>query len=281
MAALRTRQAPALLGAVAAALVALPPPAIGLQGRPSDSVDGRGVLGRMHAAYAGRWYQSLAFVQHTTFIRPDGTRDTVTWYESLKGPDLLRIDFGAPTAGRGGIFTAESSFVFRDGKLFRSGAEGNPFLPVLMGVYLQPVEQTVRGLAHHGIDVAKMHRAVWEGRPAFVVGAANAADSVMPQFWVDAERLVVVRMRVPPAPGAPPMDIRIDDYVPVGGGWLGTRIAISLNGAPRQLEEYTEWSTQAPIADALFDRQQWVTASHWAMGERTGSIWTGRSQSRQ
>lgn len=218
-------------------------------------------------------------MQRTTFVRADGTRDTATWYESLKGADQLRIDFGAPANGRGGVFTGESSFVFREGKLFRSGSEGNPFLPLIMGVYLQPVDVTLRGVTHHGFDVGKVHRAVWQGRPVLVVGAASPADSGVPQFWVDTTRWLVVRMRAAggAAPGAPLLDVRLDDYVRVGGGWLATSVAILAEGKPRQLEEYMEWSDRVPIADALFDRQQWVTAGHWAPGERPATLWTKRS----
>jgi hypothetical protein len=86
------------------------------------ATDGRTILERMHKEYADRWYPSIAFVQKTTLVRETGQRDTSTWYESLKGPNLLRIDIGA----------------------------------------------------------------------IYVVGAA-AGDSTKPQFWVDAERLVVVR----------------------------------------------------------------------------------------
>lgn len=244
-----------------------------------NPTDGRMVLARMHAAYAGRWYESLAFVQHTTIIRADGGRDTSTWYETLKGPDLLRIDFGDPAAGRGVIYTAESTFVFRDARLARSGAEGNPFLPLVMGVYLQPVEATVRGLAHHGIDVSKGGRAVWEGRPAFIVGATNEADSAAPQFWVDSALLVVVLMRVPASGSRPALEARIDDYVPVDDAWLGTRIAISFGGVPRQFEEYTEWTTRLALPDSLFDRQHWVTPGHWAGAERSSDIWRKRTGS--
>src|SRR5438094_559000 len=86
-----------------------------------------------------------------------GVRDSATWYESVKGPNLLRIGLGDPSAGRGVVYTAESSFVFRDGKLASSSADGNPFLPLIMGVYLQPVEETERQLAHHGVDVSKAY----------------------------------------------------------------------------------------------------------------------------
>jgi hypothetical protein len=238
-----------------------------------DPHDGLGVLERMHAAYAGRWYSSLAFVQRTTLVRAGGTRDTATWYESLKGPDLLRIDIGNPGAGRGVIFTAESSFVFREGRLARSGAEGNPFLPLVMGVYLQPVDRTAQGAKHHGFDLAKMCSRTWEGRAVYVVGAAAPADTLSPQFWVDVEKLVVVRMRVPGPGGGSPLDIRLDDYVRVDDGWLGTRVTISREGTPVQLEEYTEWSTDVALPDSLFDRQRWVTGGHWASAARPAAIW--------
>src|SRR6266576_3387843 len=77
--------------------------AVALLCASSEPHDGRDILERMHAAYAGRWYSSLAFVQRTTLVRAGGQHDTATWYESLKGPDLLRIDFGDPAAGRGAI----------------------------------------------------------------------------------------------------------------------------------------------------------------------------------
>src|ERR1044072_2571275 len=113
------------------------PPAAGLAGPPPAPapVDGRAVLRRMQDAYAGKWYQSVAFVQKTTLFRPGGVRDSATWYESIKGPNLLRIVLGAPAAGRGVVSPAESSFVFRAGELAWSAAAGTPFLPLIMGVY--------------------------------------------------------------------------------------------------------------------------------------------------
>jgi hypothetical protein len=240
---------------------------------PNDPATGTAVLERMHAAYAGRWYTMLAFVQKTTFMKPGGERDTATWYESFKGPDNMRIDFGDPRAGRGILFTAESSFAFREGQRARAGAEGNPFLPLVMGVYLQPVAATVRGASHHGFDVTKAHRAAWDGRPVYVVGAATPADSTAPQFWVDADRLVVVRVRVPMRSGAGLLDIRLDGYVPLGGGWLATRVSIAFEGKPLQLEEYTEWSDGVAIPDSLFERARWVSGGHWAGGPRSAPLW--------
>ena len=52
-------------------------------------------IARMNEAYRGHWYNTLTFGQKTTYVRPDGTRDTITWFESIKGADRLRIDFDA------------------------------------------------------------------------------------------------------------------------------------------------------------------------------------------
>src|SRR5262245_16103466 len=91
--------------------------------------DGTAVLERMRDAYAGKWYHTLTFVQKTTTTRDDGTKNVATWYESLRhtsaGGVQLRIDFGDPAAGNGVLYTADSSWRFRDGKLARASADGN------------------------------------------------------------------------------------------------------------------------------------------------------------
>ena len=238
--------------------------------------DGRAVLRRMHDAYAGKWYQSVAFVQKTMLFRPGGVRDSATWYESVKGPNLLRIGLGDPSAGRGVVYTAESSFVFRDGKLASSSADGNPFLPLIMGVYLQPVEETERQLAHHGVDVSKAYRTTLDGHPALVVGAAAESDTTGARFWVDPEKLVVLRIQTAPAGTRPALDVRLADYVRLGDGWFGTTIRMSAQGAPLQNEDYVEWSERVALPDSLFDRTRWVTSGDWATAERPASLWKKR-----
>lgn len=238
---------------------------------------GRDVLERMHRMYEGRWYRTLAFVQMTTFVRPGGARDTSTWFESILGADQLRIDIGNPANGRGILFTADSTFRYRDGVVQRATAEGNPFLPVIQGVYLQPVDVTIRQLAHHHVDAAKSYVATWQGRQVWVVGASSADDTTSGQFWVEPERLVAVRMMLPTQPGQPGIDVHLKDYVPVGRAWLATTIDILQNGQPVQLEEYTAWTTGIQLPEALFNRQRLVTEGHWANQPRTTPLWTLRA----
>jgi hypothetical protein len=234
------------------------------QGAPKNGVD---VLTRMHDAYAGKWYHTLTFTQRTTQYRPDGTTNDATWYESLRHTAdngvQLRIDIGAPAAGNGMLYTADSTAVVRAGKLASARAGGNEFLPMIEGVYVQPVAKTVAELKSTGVDLTKVARGSWEGRPVWIVGVTSAADSTVQQFWIDAERNVVVRMILAPAPTTPVMDIHLGKYERLGGGWLATKIDMLVGGKPRQTEQYMGWKADIPLAAGLFDPATWTTAPHW------------------
>lgn len=228
---------------------------------------GTEVLQRMHDAYAGKWYKTLTFVQKTTIRRRDGTDTVITWYETLRYTDAhrtqLRIDQGDLSAGNGVLYTADSSWVVRAGKLTATRPNGNEFLPLIEGVYMQPVARTVKDLDSAKIDMQRVSRADWQGRPAWIVGALSASDSTATQFWVDIERNVVVRMLLSPGGTGPMLDIHLDGYVPLAGGWLATKIVMTQGGQPRQSEEYSGWKANVPLEDELFSVEKWTSARHW------------------
>ena len=233
-------------------------------------VSGGELLQRMHDAYAGKWYKTLTFVQRTTITRPNGVVDTTTWYEALKSPDRLRIDVGDPAKGNGALYTADSLYVVRGGKITRTMASGNPFLPFVAGVYDQPVATTLRQLAPYNFDLSRIRTDTWEGRPAYVVGAASPDDLTSPQFWIDSDRLVAVRflVKLSPAPDAKPNDIRLESYVPVGGGWLATHVAIMEDGVVRQAEDYSDWRGDVGLPGDFFVAERWSDVPHWFRGKQ-------------
>jgi len=236
----------------------------------STPKSGEEVLQRMHDAYAGKWYRTLTFVQKTTRYRNDGTTNVATWFESLEhagpGATRLRIDVGDPSAGNGILYTADSTSRLSAGKLTSAQSGGNEFLPMIEGVYMQPVSQTLAELKDTGIDMAKVMKGEWRNRPVWIVGAASRSDTTSPQFWIDVERNVVVRMILVPAPNAGAMDIHLDGYVPLERGWLATKVAMSANGKPLQTEEYSEWKANVDLPKSLFDPATWTTSPHWAKG---------------
>jgi len=217
---------------------------------------GADVLERMRAKYWGKWYQTLEFSQRTTLFGRNSVREEI-WFERLwQSPTrgtLLRIDAGDQALGNSTINTADSGYVLRGGKLVQASANGNFFLPLIEGVYMQPVGRTVRDLASARIDMNKVYHGEWQGESVWVVGAASASDSVSPQFWVEGKRLVVVRVLIVLAPGQPPLDVHLDQYVKTGGGWLATHISMFSGGKPRQLEDYYDWKRGIAIDPAVFE----------------------------
>jgi hypothetical protein len=233
-----------------------------------DPKTGAEVLRRMHDAYAGKWYATLTFTQKTTQFRPDKDPVISTWYESLRYvPQVgtqLRIDTGDPALGNGVLYTADSTWVVRGGTMTSARGGGNEFLPLIEGVYMQPVERTVRELGTTNVDMRRVTRGRWHDRDAWIVGVAAPTDTTAPQFWIDAERNVIVRMILSPAPSTPVLDIRLEDYVQLAGGWLATRIEMYSAGKPRQFEQYSDWKANVDLSPALFDVSSWTTAPHWA-----------------
>jgi len=231
----------------------------------STPKSGSEVFQRMHDAYAGKWYRSLTFVQTTTQRRPDGTDAVSTWYESLRqngNATQLRIDVGDPSAGNGVLYTADSVWRVRDGKLSAASAGGNEFLPLIEGVYFNPVSQTLRELDSTHIDMSRVSEGSYQGRRVWIVGA-SPSDTTTPQIWIDAERNVAVRAILSPAPSVPVLDIHLDGYVPIENAWLATKITMTQGGVPRQAEEYRDWKVNVDLPASLFDVATWTTAPHW------------------
>lgn len=251
-------------GLVALALLALShSPAVSIAQAVSP---GRAALEKMNAAYRGKWYKTLTFVQKTTTFPDSAAPRVQTWWESLRyTPERgvqLRIDRGDLTIGSGSLQTADSTWIVRNGALAQVRPDGNEFLPLIEGVYVQPLNRTEREVSAIGVDLSKAVKRTWEGRPTTVVGSASLTDTTSSQFWVDDERQVVVRMIVSQRTGGA-LDVILGGYERLAGGWLATKVDIYIGGKLRQREEYSEWKADIALTDALFDPAQWAVAPHW------------------
>jgi len=229
---------------------------------------GRALVDQMRAAYAGKWFSTLTFVQKTTIVRADGTRLEQTWFESLRAPDTLRIDVAPLSAGNGSLNRPDAVVVVRAGKVASTRTDGNPFLPFVVGIYTQPLETSIAQMAPQRFDLNAMHTIDVAGQRTFVVGTSKPGDLTVPQFWVDAARLVVVRALLPSSAsaGAALLDITLGNYVKAGGGWVALKVSMSIGGTLRQMEEYTDVRANTDLPADLFDPAKWMDAKHWAAG---------------
>jgi hypothetical protein len=221
--------------------------------------DGESVVRAMHDRYAGRWYRTLAFTQKTTFSPPDRPERVEMWEEYARIPGALRIERGG---GRGAIYARDSTFVIAGDSVVRRMVGRNELMTLGFDVYGQAPDVTLRQLREAGFDLGRFRTDTWEGRPVYVVGA-GPGDLRSQQFWVDAERLVFVRMLSPvPSDSTRTQDLRFFDYRPAGRGWIAAQVEIVDGGRRVFHEEYSNIRVDIPLDSSLWVPDQWRTARH-------------------
>jgi hypothetical protein len=233
------------------------------QARRTDPTNGTDVIRAMHDRYAAVWYRTLTFSQTTTLTLPDGGTLVQQWLEAGKFPGRLRID--TDTARRSGvIYNRDTVYRFTNGKLAASSPDMNELLILGFDVYTQPVERTVEVLRGRGVDLSIVSQSSWEGRPVFVVGA-KSGDTLSKQFWIDAERLLFVRLleTATTAAGQRHVEYRFLKYVPHGKAWVSEEVLGLRDGKPSLHEIYANVRIDVPLEDETFDPARYATFTPW------------------
>jgi hypothetical protein len=229
---------------------------------------GEDVLGAMRARYAGKWYRTLTFRQKTSRMLPNGTWKVETWYEAMKLPGRLRIDFEPVNAGNGVLYARDSQFVASNGKVIQSGPGLNDLLLLGFDVYENSPARTAVLLRRQGIDLNRVHETIFEGRPMVVVGALRG-DLRRKQAWIDADRMYFVRLIEPTrADSSKVQDIRFVNYERRGEAWLAPRVEIYNDGKLVFYEDYSDVRTDVPLDDSIFAPTPWKNSRHWMAGSR-------------
>ena len=241
-----------------------PPPAPSAPAeRESEFLTGQGVVEAMHARYLGKWYTTMTFRQKTSRLLANGKWNVQTWYEAMKLPGKLRIDFDPVSAGNGVLYARDSQFVVQNGRLLRGDPGINPLLLLGFDVYTATVAHTTTRLRREGFDMSAVHETTFQGKPMIVVGAQKG-DYNRKQFWIDKERLLFVRMLEPtPRDTSKMQDIRFVNYEPRGAAWVAPRVEIWSEGKLVFYEDYDDIKVNVELDDALFQPKQWKAARHW------------------
>ena len=232
---------------------------------------GAEVVDAMRDRYVGKWYTTLTFKQKTSRLLPSGKWNVQTWWEAMKIPGRLRIDFDPVRAGNGVLYARDSQFVVQNGRALRGDPGINPLLLLGFDVYAAPVAYTTTRLRREGFDLTRVHETTFQGRPVIVVGARKG-DYNRKQFWVDAERMLFVRMLEPtPRDTTKMQDIRFVNYERLGGGWIAPRVEIWSEGKLVFHEDYEDVKADVELSDNLFVPSRWKTTRHWTAGTGQGA----------
>jgi hypothetical protein len=216
--------------------------------------NGEELIRAMHDRYAGKWYRTLTFVQRTG--QPDGS--VQTWYEAARFPGQLRIDIAPLDSGQAIIFRSDTIYQLRGGRVQSARPLIHPLMVLGFDVYADPVANTTAKLKKLLFDLTKLRRDTWQGKPVYVVGA-DSGDAHAPQFWIDQENLLFVRMLRPTGNGGT-SEVQFNKYVKIGDAWLAPEVLFFVNGQPGQTEEYSDWKTGMTFEPNLFDPAKFARA---------------------
>src|SRR5579862_2860846 len=192
----------------------------------SEDDAGAQVVRQMYEKYHGAWFSTARFAQKTTTYDANGKPTVASWYERIQLPGKLRIDIGQVQDGNAMILVDGQLHTFKAG--IRVDTQPLVSLALALGfdVYQQSPDRTLAQLAHEGINTAKVHKDSWQGRPVVVVGA-DTGDYDSTQFWVDQERMLVVRIIQPSRQDpATTSDIRFLDLRDQRRGVIAARIDV-------------------------------------------------------
>jgi hypothetical protein len=220
------------------------------------------LLDAMHTRYSGRWYRTLTFVQKSTYLRPDGTTSRVeTWYEAAALPGRLRIDLGEPSRGNGVLYRGDSAYSMQAGRIADRRIARNPLLILGFDVYAQDPARTFEQLRAEKFNMTLMRTDTLAGKRVYVVGA-GPGDYTSTQFWVEADRLLFVRMIQTDARNRT-QDVRFENYVQHGTGWVAETVRVLMDGKLFFLEEYGNVRVNVALDESLFIPDRWSSATHW------------------
>jgi len=209
------------------------------------------VLAKMHAKYAGKWMKSFSFTQTTESYRNDSLIKTETWYEHLVYPNKFRIDFGDKTSGNAAIFTHDSVYSFRDGKLQSTHSNDDDLMFILGGMYFHSLDTVKAIFGRMGYNLTKFH----ENDSVYIIGADSANEAVN-QFWVDKHKLVVVKF-INYTHGEKEEGI-FYNHKQFGNSWSETACDFYINDKLIQREKYYDCKANTVIDLKIFNPHKFI-----------------------
>ena len=229
--------------------------------RPAPRVSSSSELIReMHDRYAGNWYRSLRFTQSNTFYTQSGGEQKSRWLEHLSVPGKLRIDFEPISAKSGLLILNNRVTTFDNGKRIDTRRSIQAILTMTADVYAIPPEITMRRLDSLKIDLEKFRIDKLDRKRVYVIGAEEG-DLESNQIWIDADRLLLLRLIQREKRGERTIvtDTRVGGYKNVDGVPVAHEFVSTRDGKPYFREVYEDVQVNADLPDGIFDPSRWTS----------------------
>ena len=255
--------ATASLIAAAACATSLPPVEEPVpEEAPKESIQSaRQLVREMHDRYATNWYRTLRFEQTNTFYTQSGKEEKSRWVENLSVPGKLRIDF-EPLSSKSGLLILNNRVTtFDNGRRVDTRRSIQPILTLTADIYAIPVAVTMRRLDSLKINLEKFRTDRLDKKKVYVVGA-DKGDLEANQIWIDAERLLLVRLIQSDRRGDRTIvtDTRVGEYREVDGFPVAHEFVSLRDGKLFFKEEYHKVRVNEPIPASIFDPSRWSSS---------------------
>jgi hypothetical protein len=211
--------------------------------------NGEKIVKMMHTRNAGKWHKAVTFDQTTEMYRNDSLKRTQEWHEAIFFPDKLRIDIEPVANDNAIIFRNDSTYSIRNGQIKAARSEENDLIFLLGGMYSYPAEKVVAKMNSLGYDLSKAYESEWNGKPVYIVGAADKNDKVN-QLWIDKENLYLVRML---KYGKENMEGIFENHIKVSDNWTETKATFYFEGKLAQIETYHNYKATPSLDERIFN----------------------------
>ncbi|MEO8193411.1 MAG: hypothetical protein ABI681_06140 [Gemmatimonadales bacterium] len=221
----------------------------------------RQLVREMHDKYADNWYRTLRFEQSNTFYTQSGGEQKSRWVENLSVPGKLRIDFHPLESKSGLLILNNTVMTYDNGKRVERRRSIQPILTLTADVYAIPPNVTLRRLDSLRIDLDKFRTDRLNRKKVYVIGA-ESGDLESSQIWIDAERLLLVRLIQSEKRGDRTLvtDTRVGEYKEVDGFPIAHEYVSTRDGRPYFKEQYEKVRVNESIPPSLFNPALWSAA---------------------
>ena len=251
-----------IVGSAACATASSPGDNTRPEARPSAPLkSARELVTEMHDRYAGTWYRTLRFEQSNTFYTQSGREEKSRWVQNLSVPGRLRIDF-EPLSSKSGLLILNNRVTtFDNGRKVNTRRSIQPILTLTADVYAIPPVVTLRRLDSLKFNLDKTRTDKLDRKTVYVIGA-DEGDNESNQIWIDAERMLLVRLIQREKRGERNVvtDTRVGDYKDVDGFLVAHEFVSKRDGKPYFSERYEKVRVNEPIPPVLFDPTRWSAA---------------------
>lgn len=217
----------------------------------AQNISGNDLINQMYKKWSGKWYKNFTFEQNVYYYKDNKIIKEDIWQEVINSPANLHIRFNGFETNNGMIFRNDSIYYFTNGEITKKEHRVHHLLLLGFDVYFYKPSESIQKLKTLGFDLSKTYQSNWQNREVYIVGADNNSDLTSSQFWIDKERLYLVRVIL--NTNGIVREVEMNNYTLIENNWVATDIVFKTNNEVTMIEKYFNIKFPKFIDGSLFD----------------------------